>query len=261
MNIEYIAVSLFGAVIGSFLNVCIFRLPRELSIVSPASRCPVCDTEIKFYDNIPVLSFLLLRGKCRNCRTTIPFRYPLVETLNALLYAATLWRFGLGWHMPVIFAFCSALLVITFIDLDFQIIPNTLTIPGTVIGLLAGSLIFPDPFARNSLLGFKGSLIGLVSGGGLFFLIAYLSQLILKQEAMGMGDVKMMAMIGAFMGWKAILLTTFSGSLAGSLTGIFMMAFRGKDRKAQIPFGPFLATGAIITLFYGREILYLYLRR
>lgn len=261
MTIEYIAVSLFGAMLGSFLNVCIYRIPRDLSIVSPASRCPVCDKGIKVYDNIPVLSFLLLRGKCRNCGTKIPFRYPLVETLNALLYAAALWRFGLGWHLLIIFAFCSAMLVITFIDLDFQIIPNTLTLPGAIIGLLAGSLIFPDPFARGSILGFKGSLIGLISGGGLFLTIAYVSQWILRQEAMGMGDVKMMAMIGAFMGWKAILLTTFSGSLAGSLIGIFLMAFRGKGRKAQIPFGPFLAIGAIITLFYGREILQLYLRR
>jgi leader peptidase (prepilin peptidase)/N-methyltransferase len=148
------------------------------------------------------------------------------------------------------------LLVITFIDFDFQIIPDVITIPGIFIGLIASSFILPDPFARHSLLGFRDAAIGLISGGGLFYLIAMISR-----GGMGGGDVKMMAMVGAFTGWKSILLTTFAASLLGSAVGIFLMIFKGKGRKTKIPFGPFLATGAIITLFYGEELLALYLHR
>jgi leader peptidase (prepilin peptidase)/N-methyltransferase len=255
-SIIIIMTFLIGSVIGSFLNVCIYRIPRNLSIISPSSRCPSCNTAIKPYDNVPVISFLLLSGRCRYCKAKISLRYPLVETLNALFYGAVLWRYGVGWYTPVFFAFCSSLLVIAFIDLDFQIIPDVITIPGILIGLIASSVILPDPFARNSLLGFKGSVIGLLSGSGLFYLIA-----ILSRGGMGGGDIKMMAMVGAFTGWKSILLTTFAASLLGSIVGIFLMIFKGKGRKTKIPFGPFLAVGAIIALFYGEEIMALYLRR
>ncbi|GAB4415376.1 MAG: A24 family peptidase [Thermodesulfovibrionales bacterium] len=255
-EIQYIIVFLFGSIVGSFLNVCIYRMPRGLSIVRPSSRCPSCSAAIKPYDNIPVLSFLFLGGRCRYCRAKIPLRYPLVETLNAFMYIAVIWRFGLNWHTPVLFAFCSAMIVITFIDLDFQIIPDAITLPGIPVGLITGALLLPDPFARNSVLGFKEAIIGIMTGGGLFYIIAVLSR-----GGMGGGDIKMMAMVGAFMGWKAVLLTTFSGSLLGSIVGIFLMAFKGKGRKTRIPFGPFLSSGAIITLFYGQEILALYLHR
>lgn len=256
MTIKYIIVFVFGSLIGSFLNVCIYRMPRGLSIVKPSSRCPSCSTPIKFYHNIPVISFMLLHGRCKYCNTKIPLRYPIVESLNALFYAAVIWRFGLDWHTPVLFAFCSAMIVITFIDLDFQIIPDTITLSGIPIGIVAGSLILPDPFARGTVVGLKDAVIGLISGGGLFYIIAVLSR-----GGMGGGDIKMMAMVGAFMGWKSIILTTFSGSLFGSVVGIFLMVFRGKGRKTKIPFGPFLAAGAIITLFYGQEILTVYLHR
>lgn len=260
-NLEYIITFIFGALTGSFLNVCIYRLPRGLSVVSPSSRCPSCDRAIKFYDNIPILSYLFLAGKCRHCKNRISFRYPAVEALNAVLYIAALWRFGIGWHLLFVFLFCSAMVVITFIDFDFQIIPDSITLPGMLVGLIAGSLIFPDPFARSAMLGFMESAIGLLAGGGMFYIIAALSHKIFKQEAMGGGDIKMMAMVGAFMGWKAILLTTFSGSLFGSIIGIFLMAFKGRGRRAMIPFGPFLAAGALLTLFSGQEIITLYLRR
>ena len=166
----YIISFIFGSLIGSFLNVCIYRMPRNLSIITPSSRCPACNIPINPYDNIPILSYILLGGKCRICKAKISFRYPLVEFLNASLYFLVLWRFGLGWHIPVYFVFCSALVVITFIDLDFQIIPDRITLPGIPIGLVAGSLLMPDPFLRYSLLGFKASIIGFLAGGSLFML-------------------------------------------------------------------------------------------
>ncbi len=252
---------LFGSVVGSFLNVCIYRIPRDLSIILPSSRCPACGTPIKPYDNIPIISFILLGGKCRRCGAKISLRYPLVEALNGLLYVLVLWRFGPGWHLLFLFALCSVLIAITFIDLDFQIIPDSLTLPGILIGLIAGSLALPDPFDRLSLLGFWGSAIGLLSGALAFFLIAEVSFLVLRQEAMGGGDVKMMAMVGAFLGWKSVLLTTFAGSLFGSLIGIFLMVFKGTGRRTKIPFGPFLALGALLSMFCGQEILSLYLKR
>lgn len=256
----YLTVFLFGLITGSFLNVCIYRIPRGLSIIIPSSRCPSCNTPIKPWDNIPIVSYIFLGGKCRFCKAKISLRYPLVELLNAIMYALILWRFNFGWHTFVYFVFSSSLIVITFIDLDFQIIPDRITLSGIPIGFLVGSFLLPDPFARSSLLGMKESLIGMVTGFGLFYLVALIGSAIFKKEAMGGGDVKMMAMVGALMGWKAVLLTTFLGSLTGSIIGILLMVLKGKDRKAKIPFGPFLALGTIITLFYGQEILSWYIR-
>jgi len=254
--IPYIIIFVIGAVIGSFLNVCIYRVPRNLSIISPASRCPSCNMPIKPYDNIPFLSYILLGGKCRVCKAGISFRYPLVELLNAVLFVFVVWRFGFAWHTVIYGIPCSALVVITFIDLDFQIIPDAITLPGILIGIVAGSLLMPDPFIRTSLLGFKASVIGLLAGGGLFYAIAVLSR-----GGMGGGDIKMMAMVGALMGWKSVLLTIFLGSLTGAVFGIFLMISKGKGRKTKIPFGPFLALGTVITLFYGQEIFSWYFYR
>lgn len=256
MTVYYIIIFIFGSIVGSFLNVCIYRIPRDISIILPSSRCPSCNISIRFYDNIPIIGYILLGGRCRYCRSRISIRYPLVEALNAVIYVLVAWRFGLGWQTPLLFAFCSAMIVITFIDLDFQIIPDSITLPGIVAGLIAGSLILPDPFDRISPLGFIGSVIGLLSGGILFYAIAVLSR-----GGMGGGDIKMMAMVGAFLGWKSALLTTFAGSLLGSLVGIFLMIFKGKGRKTKIPFGPFLAAGAVISLFCGQEIASLYLKQ
>lgn len=254
--ITYGIAFLFGSAIGSFLNVCIYRMPRNISIVFPSSRCPSCNTPIKPLDNIPVLSYLLLGGRCRVCKAKIAFRYPLVEFLNASLYVLVVWRYGLNWDAVIYCVFCSALIVITFIDLDFQIIPDRISLPGIPIGLIAGSFLLPDPFIRFSALGFKASVIGFLVGGGLFYLVALVSR-----GGMGGGDIKMMAMVGSLTGWKSVLLTTFLGSLSGSLVGIFLMVFKGKGRKTKIPFGPFLALGSLITLFFGQEILSWYLRR
>ncbi len=249
---------IFGLVIGSFLNVCIYRVPRGLSIVRPPSACPICKTSIRPWENIPLLSYIFLKGKCRGCGELISLRYPLVELINGLFYLWAVRYFGPGWHLLFLCAFLSAMVVITFIDLDFQIIPDVITLPGILIGVLGASLFLPDPFTlfaadiSSPLLrvGLINSLIGLFLGGGLFYLIAVLSR-----GGMGGGDIKMMAMVGAFMGWKSVLLTTFLGSLTGSIVGIFLMLVKGKSRKMKIPFGPFLAFGAIITLFFGGRIL------
>jgi leader peptidase (prepilin peptidase)/N-methyltransferase len=256
----YIFIFVFGALIGSFLNVCIYRMPRGQSIIWPSSRCPSCKNPINYYDNIPIFSYyLLLRGRCRSCKEKISGIYPLVEALNAIFYLLVFWRFGPGWSSAVYCFLCSALIVITFIDLDFQIIPDRITLPGIPLGLIAGSLLLPDPFLRAMALGYRASLIGAVSGFSLFYLVAFLSIKILKKEGMGGGDIKLMAMLGAFLGWKAVLLTTFLGSLSGSIIGIGLMAFRGREKGSLIPFGPFLALGALLSLFFGQEILIWYL--
>jgi len=255
----YLVLFVFGAVIGSFLNVCIYRIPRNQSIIWPASRCTSCSNPINFYDNVPIFSYFLLRGRCRSCKAKISGRYPLVEALNAFFYLLVFWRYGLAWSSAIYFVFCSALIVITFIDYDFQIIPDRITLPGIPIGLVAGSFILPDPFLRATSLGLIASVIGAAAGFSFFYLVAFLSLRILKKEGMGGGDIKLMAMVGAFLGWKAVLLTTFLGSLFGALIGVGLMVFRGREKGSLIPFGPFLATGALISLFFGQEILIWYL--
>lgn len=250
----YLIVFVLGSLIGSFLNVCIYRMPRGLSIISPSSRCPSCSMPVKPWDNIPVLSFLILGGRCRHCRKKISVRYPLVEASNAFLYMSVLWKFGVGWNFLIYAALVSSLIVITFIDLDFQVIPDRITLPGIPIALIAGSFLLPDPFMRADRLGYTASLIGFLAGGGFFYLVAVLSR-----GGMGGGDIKLMAMVGGLMGWKSVLLTTFAGSLSGSIIGIFLMLFKGKGRKTKIPFGPFLAFGTLVTLFFGQEILLWYL--
>jgi len=245
----------FGALVGSFLNVCIFRLPKEESIVWPGSHCPHCKNAIKFYDNIPVVSYFLLRGRCRYCKGSISLQYPLVEGITALSSLFLIIKFGPSLSYLVYFAFVSALIVITVIDLYHQIIPDVISLPGIGVGLLV-SLIIPQ-------ITFSNSLIGVLLGGGSLFLVATLYQWLFKREGMGGGDVKLLAMIGAFLGWKAVILTILLSSLIGSVTGITIMVLKGKNFKYAIPFGPFLSLGAVISLFYGKNIInwYLYLNR
>jgi leader peptidase (prepilin peptidase) / N-methyltransferase len=255
MTLMIIGSVILGLIIGSFLNVCIFRLPRDMSIVFPGSFCTICKKRIRPWDNIPVISYIILRGKCRNCGEKISPRYPAVELLNGLLYAAVFLHFGPGWHLPILFIFVSAMIVITFIDLEFQIIPNGITLPGIILALAASQFVITDPFSPRSTLGVVESLTGCLSGGIAFHLIAVLGKKAYKVEAMGLGDVKMMAMVGAFTGWKGVFLTTLAGSLTGSLVGIGLMIFSGAGKKTQVPFGPFLALGSLITLFWGNIIL------
>ncbi len=247
----YIFVFAFGAVVGSFLNVCIYRLPKDESVVFPPSHCPNCGFKIPFYDNIPILSYLLLAGKCRSCKAPISIQYPLVELINALLTLFLFMRFGLSFAFLVLFIFCSAMVVITFIDLEHQIIPDVISLPGIVLGFVF-SFFIPQ-------LGWLNSLIGIVAGGGSLLLVAYGYELIAKKEGMGGGDIKLLAMMGAFFGWKAIPFIVFVSSLVGSVIGITVMLIQKKDSKLAIPFGPFLALGAILYIFFGRQAIHWYL--
>lgn len=246
---------LFGAMIGSFLNVCIHRLPREESIVRPGSHCPKCKTPIQYYDNIPLLSYLLLRGKCRYCQASISLQYPIVEATTALSSFFLFITFGVSLSFVYYFTFVAALIVITVIDLYYQIIPDVISLPGIGVGLL-GALVVPQ-------VTFLNALIGVIAGGGSLFLVATIYQWLFKREGMGGGDVKLLAMIGAFLGWKAVILTILLSSFIGSIVGITLMLIKGRDFKYAIPFGPFLAVGAVIALFWGEEMIrwYFYLHR
>ena len=242
----------FGLVIGSFLNVCICRLPASQSIVSPRSRCPQCGHLIRSHDNIPVLSYVFLRGRCRDCGTRISARYPLVEILSGAFAAMTIARFGFGWTALILYSLVAAFLVITFIDIDHRIIPDVITLPGIPIGLAASfgpGIISP-----------LESLIGILAGGGSLFLVAWIYQAIAKREGMGGGDIKLLAMIGAFIGWKGVLFTIFVASLTGTLAGMALILRRREGMKLAVPFGPFLAVGAIAYLFIGAEVMTWYLR-
>lgn len=236
-----------GLVVGSFLNVCIYRLPRGESIVWPGSRCPSCGTAIQWYDNIPVLSYLSLTGRCRSCRGRIPIRYPAVEAVNAAGYVLILAAFGVTWTAVLYAVLFSALLVVAGTDLTHQIIPNAVTVPGMALGLLGAATVLP--------VGLTNAMLGVLIGGGLLWGLACASPYLFGKEGMGGGDIKLVAMIGAFLGWKAALLTIMVGSLAGSGIGISLIAFGLMKRDEYIPFGPFLVLGALVAMFFGQPLL------
>lgn len=240
------AAVLFGAVIGSFLNVCIHRLPKKNSLLWPGSRCPRCGTGILWYDNIPLLSYAWLRGRCRACNQPISWRYPVVECLNAAGYALIVWRFGLSMTTLAYLLLWSALIVVSVIDLDHMIIPDRITLPGIAVGLLAGTMLLPR---------WWDSVVGLLVGGGLLYFIAWISPYLFGKEGMGGGDIKLLAMIGAFLGWKSAILTIFLGSAIGALVGILLIGIRVVTREAYLPFGPFLSLGAAVVMFFGGEIM------
>lgn len=247
----YIFAFIFGAVVGSFLNVCIYRLPAGKSIVHPPSACPGCGAEIQWYDNIPIISFLILRARCRSCHAPVSWRYPLIEALNGVLTLLLFMKFGIGLPFLAYFIFVSALVAITFIDLDHQIIPDEISLPGIIVGF-AFSFFLP----LNSWL---NSLFGILLGGGSLFLVAWGYEKLTGKEGMGGGDIKLLAMMGAFLGWQSILFIIFSSSLIGSVIGITTMLIQKKDGKLAIPFGPFLAFGAVLYIFYGRQLISWYL--
>ncbi len=249
-HIIYIFLFVFGAIIGSFLNVCIYRIPIKKSIVSPPSACPGCNRKLPFYDNIPILTYILLMGKCRECRTPIPTSYLIVEVATALLAVTLFVWFGPTVESAVYFIFISALIVITFIDLEHQIIPDVISLPGIVLGL-AASFILTEPGSINS-------LMGTIIGGGGLLLVAGSYYLITGREGMGGGDIKLLAMIGAFLGWKGVVVTLFSGSFLGAFLGVIIISVKGRDGKYAIPFGPFLAFGAFVYLFFGDTLIRLY---
>ena len=234
---------IFGAAIGSFLNVCIFRLPAETSIVKPRSQCPYCQHPIRNCDNIPLISFIVLRGKCRDCGGKISWRYPLVELITAVLALLLFLKFGLTLSFLVFFIFTAVLIVITFIDLDHQIIPDILTLPGIPIFCLAAIFLVKIPWME--------ALIGLLIGGGILFTIAFVYELISKREGMGGGDIKLLAMIGAFLGWKSLIFILLFSSFSGAIIGITAMIIKKQDMKYAIPFGPFLSAAAVAYPFWG----------
>lgn len=261
----YLFSFILGSVIGSFLNVCIYRLPREESIVYPPSRCTSCGSGIRFYHNIPLVSYVILKGRCADCGQRIPFRYPLVELISGIALAGAYWKFGLSVESLFYSVLIFSLIVITFIDLEHMIIPNVITIPVTIIGLIFNALITDwersrhllgtISFSLENFLGvlnevpFLDSVFGLIVGGGLLFLIAFLYVAIRKTEGMGMGDVKLLAMIGAFLGWKGVVFVMLVSSLLGTLTGLSIILYKKGNLRYALPFGPFLSLGAVIYVF------------
>lgn len=241
---------LLGCCLGSFLNVCIYRLPLNLSIIFPNSFCPSCRSPIRPYDNIPLFSFLILRGKCRNCKANISWRYPLVEALMGIITLALFLRLGLSPLFFVFLAFSAALLVITFIDLDHRLIPDVISLPGIAIGVILA--------VAGISISIKSSLIGLLIGGGSLFTVAYVYEAITKREGMGGGDVKLLAMIGAWLGWQAVLFTLFFASLLGTIIGGTVMLIQKEGRYYAIPFGPFLALAALAYIFFGPPLIHWY---
>lgn len=242
-----IALFIFGTIIGSFLNVCIVRIPNRASIVFPGSQCPNCGYSIRFYDNIPLVSYILLGGRCRSCKTPISMRYFIVELLMGLLTVLVSFHFGFSLVFILCMVFTAALVVITCIDLQHQIIPDCISLPGIPLGFLCSFFL---PWIT-----WIDSLLGILIGGGVLYAFALGYYLLKKKEGMGGGDIKMLAMIGAFLGWQGALATLILASIAGSLIGILLIVVKGKNFKYAVPFGPFLALGAFCTLLYGERLI------
>ena len=249
---ELTIVTLLGLVIGSFLNVVIHRLPRQESIVSPGSRCPACRRELRWHDNIPVLSYVMLGGRCRGCRAKISARYPVIELVTGVLFLLHYLAFGWTPLLGVRLLFASATVALFAIDLEHQLLPDAITLPGIVIGLFA-SLFLPP--------GMKDSLIGMLIGGGFLWLVGEAYFRYAGEEGMGGGDVKMLAMIGAFLGWKLTILTLMLSSVAGSVIGVTIIAMKRGGLKHALPFGTFLALGALIASLWGERIVTWYAGR
>jgi len=254
-----LTIFIFGAVVGSFLNVCIARLPKEESVISPPSHCPLCNIPIPFYDNIPLISYIFLWGRCRFCREMISPRYFVVELLMGLFSVLLLQRFGLGLAFFVNFILVAALIVITFIDLDVRIVPDVISLPGIGMGLLSSIVQYQWPIGHLSNLPSPiSSLFGIIIGGGSLLLVAWTYQFFTGIEGMGGGDIKLLAMIGAFLGWPSIPVTLFVASLSGSVVGLVFMLRKGVDSKYALPFAPFLCMGALFHLFFGRSLVTIY---
>lgn len=261
--------AVYGLAIGSFLNVVIYRLPRGLSLVRPPSHCPACGTVIRWFDNVPLLSYLTLLGRCRKCRTAISPRYPLIEAATAALVVAVLWRFGPyadgangTWTNAVLLSFVTAaalvllLVLLAVIDLEHHLLPDVLTLPGLILGLAgaagASMLAVASP---GPLSGLGDALIGAALGGAVPYAVILLYRWLRGVEGMGLGDVKLLAMIGAFLGWKGMLLTLGLGSAAGAVVGIGLIAAKRGGRNTELPFGTFLCAATLVVLFWGEWII------
>jgi len=250
-GVNDVLIFILGLIVGSFSNVCIYRIPRNESIIYPASHCPKCRSKIKPVDNIPLLSFILLKGRCRNCKSKISIQYPVVEFLTGLTYLIIYLIYGLSIQSLIYIILSSALIIIAFIDLNEQIVPDVISLPGIVIGFI---LSFFVPY-----ISFINSALGVLVGGGIILIIGLAGSVIFKKEAMGGGDVKLAAMIGAFLGWRYIIISLFLGFFLGALTGIFLILLKIKSREDVVPFGPFIVLGSFITLLWGEKIISWYL--
>ena len=240
--------AVLGLIFGSFLNVVIHRLPLGQSVVMPRSRCPFCDGEIRFLDNVPVLSFLILRARCRRCSAPISWRYPLVELTTAGLFVACVARFGITLEAAVGALFCTLLLVLAMIDADHYLLPDKITLPGILLGLVFQVLGW---LPRTT---FTEAIAGTLVGAGCLILTINFWYWLREEEGMGMGDVNMLAMVGAFLGWEGVAITLFSSALAGAVTGLALVLTGKLNLRSKLPFGTFLALGAMIALFFGTEI-------
>lgn len=269
----YAFVFLFGAAVGSFLNVVIHRVPNEESIVFPNSACPKCGKPIRFYDNIPILSWLILRGKCRACREPIAWRYPAVELLTALSFVLVYFQIGFNAFLPIGLIFVAAMIALIFIDAEHMILPNVITYP-LLVGALLVRLIFPMFFGAaffsdfaiypmnflqnypQWLISLVGAVLGGLVGGGSLWLVGEIWKRLRGVEAMGLGDVKMMFGVGALLGWQLTLLSIFLGAFSGAIIGVFLVSRqKDKDMQTQIPFGIFLGIGSIVSLLFGEQII------
>jgi leader peptidase (prepilin peptidase)/N-methyltransferase len=245
-TIGIVAFAWLGLAVGSFLNVCIHRVPRGASVASPPSRCPGCGYALRWYDNVPVLSYALLRGRCRKCRVPISIRYPIVELVTMGVFLLHWWIFGWTALMTVRLVFACALIVLFAIDLEHHLLPNVITLPGIVVGLVVSTVVPP---------GVRDALLGTLLGGGVLWLIGEAYYRYSGREGMGGGDVKMLAMVGAFLGWKLVLVTLVLSSVAGSVIGLIVIAMRRGDMKYALPYGTFLALGALAASIVGDEIV------
>ena len=243
---DYAVVFILGILFGSFANVCIYRLPQRLSIIFPRSHCPSCQEALRPWHNIPLLSYLLLGGQCSRCKTTISLRYPLIELSNGLLYIFVYHQYHLSMQTVVFALLATALLIVSCIDIAHTIIPDAITLPGIVVGMCTSLWLTP--------VGIRNAILGVVLGGGLFLLMAILSVMILKREGMGGGDIKLIAMLGAFLGWHAVLVTIFLAAVLGACVGLSLILLRCQGRREPLPFGPFLALGALLAMGWGETI-------
>jgi leader peptidase (prepilin peptidase)/N-methyltransferase len=252
-SIIIVLIFVIGLALGSFLNVCIYRIPNKKSLLFPGSLCPKCGTKISFYDNVPILSYIVLKGKCRACQAKISLQYPLVEFVTAALLVMAFLHFGLTWDFAAKGILILLMILTFFIDLKHRIIPDVLTLPGIILGLIL-SLLVDSPSVFSSVL-------GAIVGGGIFYLAAVFGDLLFKKESMGGGDIKLAMLLGAFLGWQNVILVFFLSALVGTLIGGAAMFFSRKVKETRtIPFGPFLALAAVIAIFAGDTIISAYLR-
>ena len=266
--------SIFGLVVGSFLNVCIYRLPRRESVVFPRSHCPGCGVRIRAYDNVPVLSYLWLRGKCRSCRMPISLQYPAVELLTGAAFLSCALKWGFAAPSLMNSLFLSLLIILVFVDYQHQILPNHITVPGAIVGVALSPFQWPDlyrdvvsyalagglsPDDPQRILPWVASIFGALCAAGALFLVAVVYRLARRRQGLGLGDVKMMAMVGAFLGWRLALLTVFLGSLIGSLLGVYLILFRGRNLQQKLAFGTLLGIAALLSLFFGLPLIRWYI--